>query len=123
MVSTEEQLLLLDRQAHSSRSVGFRCGHSAHKTSLRLASCRWYVAVPQARAVAMEGAGENTVGRDGGRQGGSVVDWGSRQGASTREPRYSLVHLYNNESTPIPSLRVEVWSSAMQILDQVVCYI
>jgi len=34
--------------------------------------------------------------------------------------QYSFVHLYNNETTPNPVLRVEIWSSALQILDQMI---
>ncbi|CAM9610591.1 unnamed protein product [Chrysoparadoxa australica] len=34
----------------------------------------------------------------------------------------SLVHLYNSESTPLPTLRVEVWRSALKIMDEMLGY-
>jgi hypothetical protein len=45
--------------------------------------------------------------------------WAGRQ-EWDEETAYTLVHLYNNESTPVPTLRLEVWSSAMAILDQAI---
>eukprot|EP00752_Nemacystus_decipiens_P018720 g16783.t1 len=31
--------------------------------------------------------------------------------------RHDLLHLYNSDATPVPTLRVEVWRSAMRVLD------
>lgn len=40
---------------------------------------------------------------------------------SVEPPALTLMHLYNNASTPLPVLRVEVWSSALQgLLDTMV---
>lgn len=44
----------------------------------------------------------------------------SKAGGGGAAGGLTLVHLYNNESTPVPVLRVEIWSSAMGILDNVI---
>lgn len=55
---------------------------------------------------------------------GKQVVWWNELSETTATPtgQYTLVHLYNNETTPPPVLRVEIWSSALQILDQMVGY-
>ena len=49
--------------------------------------------------------------------GGGIMGPGQSQGQGGQ---YSFVHLYNNETTPTPTLRVESWSSALHILDQMI---
>ncbi|CAN0131113.1 unnamed protein product, partial [Ectocarpus sp. 4 AP-2014] len=36
--------------------------------------------------------------------------------------RHDLLHLYNSDATPVPTLRVEVWRSAMRVLDELLGY-
>ncbi|CAM9903085.1 unnamed protein product, partial [Pylaiella littoralis] len=36
--------------------------------------------------------------------------------------RHDLLHLYNSDATPVPALRVEVWRSAMRVLDDLLGY-
>ena len=52
----------------------------------------------------------------------ATVPWGDVGAvwSSTRAQSYSLIHLYNSERTPLPVLRVEVWRSALKIMDEIV---
>eukprot|EP00903_Cladosiphon_okamuranus_P005945 g5874.t1 len=36
--------------------------------------------------------------------------------------RHDLLHLYNSDATPVPTLRIEVWRSAMRVLDDLLGY-
>ncbi|CAN0461942.1 unnamed protein product, partial [Discosporangium mesarthrocarpum] len=50
---------------------------------------------------------------------GSAV-WGEMGAVWPGDPggRHALIHPYNSESSPLPTLRVEVWRSAMRVLDE-----
>ncbi|CAM9220980.1 unnamed protein product, partial [Ectocarpus fasciculatus] len=41
---------------------------------------------------------------------------------SQASARHDLLHLYNSDATPVPTLRVEVWRSAMRVLDDLLGY-
>lgn len=45
--------------------------------------------------------------------------WGDLGASWPSHPsaRHDLLHLYNSDATPLPTLRVEVWRSAMRVLD------
>ncbi|CAM9489729.1 unnamed protein product, partial [Sphacelaria rigidula] len=50
--------------------------------------------------------------------------WGDLGAAWPSYPsaRHDLLHLYNSDATPLPTLRVEVWRSALRVLDDLLGY-